>query len=57
VNDSESLRTYGSRTDAYAVFRGMPMAGNPPDEWDALVRAASAPDVMRRARELLRHDE
>jgi len=25
---------------------------NPPDDWDDLVRAASAPDAMRRAREL-----
>jgi toxin YhaV len=29
VNDSETLRTYGSRTDAYVVFRGM-LAGRQP---------------------------
>ncbi len=53
VNDAESLRTYGSSTDAYAVFRRMLGAGNPPDEWDALVRAASAPAALRRARGLV----
>ena len=53
VNDAETLRTYGSRTDAYAVFRGMLESGNPPGEWDALVGAASAPDVIARAKKLL----
>lgn len=52
VNDAESLRTYGSATDAYAVFRKMLGQGNPPDDWDALARAASAPDALRRARSL-----
>jgi toxin YhaV len=32
VNDSETLRTYGSRTDACAVFRRMLESGNPPDD-------------------------
>lgn len=40
VNDSETLRTYGSRSDAYAVFAGMLDSGNPPDEWDDLVKSA-----------------
>lgn len=53
VNDSESLRTYGSRTDAYAVFRRMLESGNPPDDWDELVRASSAPESIRRARKLI----
>jgi toxin YhaV len=52
VNDAETLRTYGSKTDAYAVFQRMLGNGNPPDEWDALVRAASHPDTGRRARDL-----
>jgi toxin YhaV len=52
VNDQNSLRTYGSRTDAYAVFRRMLGEGNPPDDWEALVAAASDPGVLRRAREL-----
>jgi toxin YhaV len=49
VNDQDSLRTYGSRTDAYAVFRRMLGEGNPPDDWESLVAAASDPDVLRRA--------
>jgi len=40
VNDEETLRTYGSRTDAYAVFRSMLDAGHPPDRWDALLKVA-----------------
>lgn len=41
VNDENSLRTYGSRTDAYAVFERMLDRGNPPDGWEELLRAAS----------------
>ncbi|HEU0298148.1 MAG TPA: type II toxin-antitoxin system YhaV family toxin [Longimicrobium sp.] len=52
VNDAETLRTYGSRTDAYVVFGRMLDSGNPPDDWDALVGTASSPDAMRRARRL-----
>lgn len=36
VNDAQSLRTYGARNDAYAVFRRMLDAGNPPEDWVAL---------------------
>lgn len=42
VNDDTTLRTYGSRTDAYAVFAGMLDKGNPPDDWATLLQAASA---------------
>lgn len=42
VNDAQSLRTYASRTDAYAVFRSMLEKGNPPDSWPALMEAAKA---------------
>lgn len=41
VNDEDSLRTRGRRTDAYAVFGEMLERGDPPDDWDALVAAAS----------------
>lgn len=41
VNDSETLRTYGSKSGAYAVFRGMLDKGNPPDDWATLLEAAS----------------
>jgi len=40
VNDRETLRTYGSKTDAYAVFRGMLDKGDPPDDWPALLGAS-----------------
>ena len=46
VNDDTTLRTYGSKTDAYAVFKGMLDRGNPPDDWAALLQAASA-DIAR----------
>jgi len=40
VNDETTLRTYGSNTDAYAVFRKMLDEGNPPDSWSALLDAS-----------------
>lgn len=41
VNDSETLRTYGSKTDAYAVFKKMLGKNRPPDDWDTLMKEAS----------------
>lgn len=40
VNDETTLRTYGSKTDAYAVFKGMLDNGNPPDDWKELLKAS-----------------
>lgn len=40
VNDTDTLRTYKSKTDAYAVFKKMLRKGNPPDNWDVLRQAA-----------------
>lgn len=48
VNDETSLRTYGSKTDAYAVFKGMLEAGSPPDDWADLLKAASAEGTQER---------
>jgi toxin YhaV len=48
VNDENTLRTYGSKSDAYAVFRKMLDSGNPPDDWAALIAAASDPAVQAR---------
>lgn len=42
VNDEQTKRACGSRTDAYAVFAKMLKAGNPPDDWDALLASAKA---------------
>lgn len=49
VNDTGTLRAYGSRTDAYATFRKMLEGGNPPDDFDALHRAAKAASERFRA--------
>ncbi len=51
VNDETSLRAYGSKTDAYAIFKRMLGSGNPPDDFAALLTAATA-SVARFARAL-----
>lgn len=45
VNDENSLRTYGSKTDAYHVFKSMLDGGTPPDDWPALLCQAQPIDV------------
>ena len=40
VNDEQTLRSSGSKSDPYAVFEKMLGRGNPPDDWDALVIAS-----------------
>lgn len=40
VNDERTLRSSGCKSDPYAVFAKMLGRGNPPDEWNALVRAS-----------------
>lgn len=40
VNDEDTKRAYESDTDAYRMFRKMLKSGNPPDDWDALVKQA-----------------
>lgn len=44
VNDEHTLRSAGSQSDPYAVFRKMLDRGNPPDDWAALL-AASRSDL------------
>lgn len=48
VNDENTLRTYGSKSDAYAVFKGMLDSDNPPDDWEKLLKAASDDKVEKR---------
>lgn len=48
VNDENTLRTRGAKNDAYAVFRTMLSNGNPPTEWADLLKAASAPDAVKK---------
>lgn len=50
VNDETSLRTYRSSTDAYTVFARMLNDGNPPDDLDSLVVAASSGAAIDRLR-------
>ena len=42
VNDENTLRSSGSRSDPYAVFQRMLERGNPPNDW-ATLKAASKP--------------
>ena len=40
VNDEQTLRSSGSKSDPYAVFEKKLGRGNPPDDWNALVLAS-----------------
>ncbi len=40
VNDEQTLRSSGSKSDPYAVFEKMLKKGNPPDDWESLVAAS-----------------
>ena len=42
VNDEKTLRAYERKNDAYKVFSKMLASGNPPDDWDALLKSASS---------------
>jgi len=53
VNDENSLRTHGSRADAYAVFAKMLDSENPPDTWDDLMESAGAAAGVRRLGKLV----
>jgi toxin YhaV len=48
VNDEESLRTYGSSTDVYATFARMLDGGDPPDDWDSLLKACTTAETLER---------
>lgn len=41
VNDEQTLRSSGSKSDPYAVFEKMLGRGNPPDDWDALKQTSA----------------
>ena len=40
VNDENTKRAYGSKSDAYHVFEKMLNSGHPPDDWEELVKQA-----------------
>lgn len=54
INDEDSLRSRGARSDVYAVFAKMLQQGNPPSTWQALVEAASSSTDQVRLQRLIR---
>src|ERR1700694_3922693 len=49
VNDEDTKRAYESRSDAYRTFRRTLKNGNPPDDWNQLLRQAKAQNKRTRA--------
>ena len=41
INDENTLRSSGSKTDPYAVFTRMLAQGNPPDDWASLIASSA----------------
>jgi toxin YhaV len=41
-NDESTLRKDGAKTDVYTVFESMLKNGNPPSDWEALIKHVSA---------------
>jgi toxin YhaV len=41
------LRTYGSASDAYAVFSSMLSRGDPPDDWNELRKQCVSADALQ----------
>jgi toxin YhaV len=50
VNDEQTLRSAGSKSDPYAVFGKMLGRGDPPDDWTALLAASQADWQPRKKR-------
>lgn len=48
VNDEDTLRTYGKKTDAYREFSRRLDADRPPDSWTALKQEASSKDAIQK---------
>ncbi len=42
VNDETTLRKAGAQRDPYAIFTKRLKEGNPPDDWDSLVKHATS---------------
>lgn len=40
VNDEDTKRAYGNKSDAYNVFRKMLNSGHPPNDWKELLKEA-----------------
>ncbi len=48
VNDIQTLRAAGSKSDPYAYFEKMLARGSPPDDWESLVDASRSGWARRR---------
>jgi toxin YhaV len=57
VNNDKTLRTYGAKSDAYAVFKKMLDEGNPPDSWQKLMSECIAMDALLEIGKALSHLE
>ena len=47
VNNDESKRSYNSKTDAYYLFSKMLNNGNPPDNWNDLLKKSKSLDLFK----------
>lgn len=50
VNDINTKRAYDSKTDAYCMFKKMLEKGNPPDDWNELLKNAKKNPISLRKR-------
>ena len=41
LNDQQTKRAYGSKSDAYRVFQARLASGHPPNDWDSLLQEAA----------------
>ena len=46
MNDENTLRTYGKKTDAYTVFSKMLKRGHPPADWESLTQETERKPLM-----------
>jgi toxin YhaV len=53
VNDENTKRTYGSKSDAYAIFASMLNNGNPPSDWASLKAACKGSSIADRLEKVL----
>lgn len=45
VNDENTKRAYGNKSDAYHVFKKMLNSGHPPDDWNELLKKAKPANI------------
>jgi toxin YhaV len=52
VNDENSKRAYGSKSDAYLIFKKMLESGCPPNDWESLLQSAKDDSQAERLEKL-----